>query len=207
MWLWTTAALISGCASTPPAAPAAASGKTIAVMPLENQTNSVVGALYMREEMVALLARKGYSPLPVGQTDQLLANQFGISLGGQIAEEDIPRIAAALEVEAIMIGRLRSFGSVLLSYNEVSASFTMYTPNSSQPAWTYDGSATVPFSPLRDNSFQADIRTEIIGGFISNILQRSLGKPLQEAVSKYYQQLQYSLPLGGDTGFLKEEQP
>ena len=174
-------------------------------MPLDNQTNSVVGALYMREEMVALLKSKGYAPLPIYQTDQLLANQFGISLGGQITEEDIPKIAAGLGVDAIMAGSLKNFGAVLLSYNEVSASFTMYAGNAWRPVWTYDGAATAPFSPLRDNSYQADIRTELIGGFIISLLERSLGRPLREAVSRYYQQLQYSLPTGWDTSILKEQ--
>lgn len=174
-------------------------------MPLDNQTNSVVGALYMREEMVVLLKRKGYAPLPIAQTDQLLANQFGISLGGQITEEDIPKIAAGLGVDAIMTGQLKNFSAVLLSYNEVSASFTMYTAKTWQPVWTYDGAATAPFSRLRDNSYETDFRTELIGGFISSLLERSLGRPLQEAVSRYYQQLQYSLPTGWDTSTLKEQ--
>lgn len=197
--LWSCAIIvfISGCASTSHAPVAIGNGKTIAVMPLENQTNSVVGALYMREEMVALLKHKGYAPLPVGQTDQLLSNQFGVSLGGQITEEDIPKIAAGLGVNAIMTGRLKNFDAVLLSYNVVSASFTLYTSDAWRPAWTYDGIASVPFSPLRNEDF----RTEIIGGLISNILERSFGKPLQDAVSKYYQQLQYTLPTGWDTGY------
>lgn len=197
--------LVSGCASTPSDLAAIPGGKTIAVMPLDNQTNSVAGALYMREEMVALLKRKGYAPLPIAQTDQMLANLFGISLGGQIAEEDIPKIAAGLEVDAIMTGRLRNFGLVLLSYNEVSATFTMYSGKLWHPVWTYDGAATVPFSPLRDNHYETDIRTEIIGGFISSILERSFGRPLHDAVSRYYKQLQYSLPSGRDTVFLKEQ--
>lgn len=205
LWPCLAALLVSGCANTSFDQAMTSGGKTIAVMPLDNQTNSVVGALYMREEMVTLLKRNGYAPLPIAQTDQMLSNLFGISLGGQITEEDIPKIAAALEVDAIMTGRLRNFGLVLLSYNEVSASFTMYTGNTWHPAWTYDGAATVPFYPLRDNSFEADIRTEIIGGFISSILERSFGKPLHEAVSRYYKQLQYSLPTGRDTSFFKEQ--
>jgi hypothetical protein len=185
---------ISGCASESNAPASASSGKTIAVMPLDNQTNSVAGALYMREVMVALLKHKGYAPIPIAKTDQELANQFGISMGGQIIESDIPKIAAGLGVEAIMTGRLKTFGAVLLSYNEVSASFTLYIADAWQPAWTYDGAANAPFSPVRSD----DIRVQLIGGLISNILDRSLEAPLKEAVSRYYQQLQHTLPAGRD---------
>lgn len=186
----------SGCAqlSDAPIA-AAAHGKTIAVMPLDNQTNSVAGALYMREEMVALLKHKGYAPLTIAQTDLMLANQFGISLGGQISEVDIPKIAAGLGVDAVMTGRLNNFDSVLMSYNEVSASYTLYTGDDWQPKWSYDGVANASFSPLRNEA----IGTQIIGGLISNVLERSMGAPLQEAVAKYYQQLQYTLPTGWNT--------
>lgn len=150
----------------------------------------------MREEMVTLLKHKGYAPLTIDQTDQMLANQFGISLGGQISEADIPKIAAGLGVDAVMTGRLKNFSAVLLSYNEVSASFMLYTGDAWQPKWTYDGVASAPFSPLRHSE---DIGAQIIGGLISNVLDRSMGAPLQEAVAKYYQQLQHTLPAGWDT--------
>lgn len=195
LWLGIIIACIAGCASFSEAPPTQNSNsKTIAVMPLDNQTNSVVGALYMREEMVALLKNNGYAPLSISQTDQQLANQFGISLGGQIAIEDIPKIATAFGVDAIMIGRLRNFEAVLMSYSQVSASFAMYNIGASQPIWEYDDNASVPFSPLRNE----DISTQLIGGLLSNVLDRSVGKPLHGAVEKYYQRLQHTLPPGGN---------
>ena len=186
-----TVLFISGCATNSPSTDNAPR-KTIAVMPLDNQTNSVAGSLYMREQMVKTLARKGYQPLPIKQTDEMLANQFGISLGGQINEQDIPSIAAALGVEAIVTGRLKNFGAVLLAYNEVDASFTLYTTHASQPEWRYEGAARTPFSVL----FSDDLSTHLIGGLITNLLDRSFGAPLQETVSRYYQQLQRTLPSG-----------
>jgi len=191
LWACITISLVSGCAGTSPTK-VNSNGKTIAVMPLDNQTNSVVGALYMREEMVALLEFKGYAPMSIEQTDQQLANLFGISLGGQITEADLPKIAAGLNVEAIMTGSLKNFSAVLLSYNEVSASFTMYAAESWLPVWSYEGSASAPFSPLRNESFG----TQIIGGLVGSVLDRSLGKPMQGAVSEYYHRLQNSLPSG-----------
>jgi len=191
LWACIAITFVSGCASTAPVK-VNSNGKTIAVMPLDNQTNSVTGALYMREEMVALLQLKGYAPLSIAQTDQQLANLFGISLGGQITEADLPKIAAGLNVDAIMTGSLKNFSAVLLSYNEVSASFTMYAADAWLPVWSYDGRASAPFSPLRNES----IGTQIIGGLVGSVLDRSVGKPMQGAVSEYYQRLQYSLPSG-----------
>lgn len=144
--------------------------------------------------MVALLERKGYVPLPINKTDMMLANQFGISMGGQVDEQRIPQIAEGLGVDAIMTGRLKSFGAIVLSYNEVSASYTLYTADTWRPVWSYDGAAKEPFSPIRSD----DMGVQIIGGLIGSVLDRTVGRPLQNTVSKYYQQLQRTLPSGRD---------
>lgn len=144
--------------------------------------------------MIALLERKGYAPLPINKTDMMLANQFGISMGGQVEEKDISRIAAGLGVDAIMTGRLKTFGAIVLSYNEVSANFTLYTADTWQPVWNYDGAANEPFSPLRSD----DVGVQIIGGLLSSVLDRTIGRPLQNTVTKYYRQLQRTLPSGRD---------
>ncbi|MFZ2540496.1 MAG: GNA1162 family protein [Gallionella sp.] len=170
-------------------------GKTIAVMPLDNQTNSVAGTLYMREEMVALLKFKGYVPMPIEQIDQQLANLFGISMGGQVTEPELPKIAAGLGVDAIMVGTLKTFSAVLLSYNEVSASFALYTEPTWQRVWSFDGTANAPFSPMRHES----LGNQLIGGLISNVFDRTAGKPMQGAVSEYYRKLQHTLPSGWES--------
>lgn len=161
-------------------------------MPLDNQSNSVTGALYMREQMVEILRDRGYAPLPIKQTDEQLANQFGISLGGQISDADIRKIAEGLNVSAIMTGTLKNFNSVLLSYNEVSASFTLYFADDWLPVWRYDNAVSVPFSPLRSES----VGTQIISGLVGSVLERTAGMPMQGAVSEYYKRLQMTLPSG-----------
>ena len=202
MWLGVFA-LIGGCASSPDTNLAAQlKSKTIAVMPLDNQTNSVAGALYMREEMVALLKAKGYQPMTIEQTDQQLANQFGISLGGQITEADLPKIASALQVDAIMTGTLKNFSAVLLSYNEVAASFTLYQAETWLPVWTYDNVASTPFSPLRNESFS----TQLISGLVGSVFDRTLGKPMQGVVAEYYRRLQHTLPSGREYHHQGEQQ-
>jgi len=200
---FSTLVFIGGCASTPDKTLATQfKRKTIAVMPLDNQTNSVAGALYMREEMVALLKAKGYQPMSIEQTDQQLANQFGISLGGQITEADLPKIASALQVDAIMTGTLKNFSAVLLSYNEVAASFTLYQAEAWLPVWTYGNVAITSFSPLRNESFS----TQLISGLVGSVFDRTLGKPMQSAVSEYYRHLQPTLPSGREYHHQGEQQ-
>ncbi len=194
LWLSILTLSVAGCANVSHNTNTntqSANKKTIAVMPLDNQTNSVAGALYMRAEMIELLKNKGYEPLLVSQTDQQLANQLGISLGGQITIEDISKIAGSLGVDVIMTGRLRNFEAVLMSHNQVSASFTMYDAKA-RVLWSYDDSVNQSFSPLHNE----DVRIQIVGGLLNNVLDRSVGRPLRGAVAEFYQRLQYSLPSG-----------
>ena len=108
------AAFVSGCTApivsfpshvTPP--------RTVAISPLDNQTNSVPGAIAVRTALHKNLDRKGYVALPLFQIDQLLANQFGISLGGQITEDLIPAIGKVVQADAVMTGAVLRYGAIV----------------------------------------------------------------------------------------------
>jgi len=83
---------------------------TLAILPFTNETNSVSGALYLRQVIQEKIVRKGYSPRPLSEVDQILSDQFGISLGGQIDDSAIPEIGLALGVDAVMTGVVHRFG-------------------------------------------------------------------------------------------------
>jgi hypothetical protein len=85
----------------------------VAILPLDNQTNSVPGSIAVRTVVHRNLDRKGYVALPLFETDQLLANQFGISLGGQITEDLLPAIGTALEADAVMTGAVLTYGGTV----------------------------------------------------------------------------------------------
>src|SRR2546428_1488132 len=130
--------ILFGCATTLPIVPFPAGvtpPRTVAVMPLDNQTNSVPGAIYFREVMNKNLGRKGYVALPLSEVDQLLSDQLGISLGGQITEDRIPVIGKTLGVDAVITGTVQKFGTVLAIYNEVEATFSLYEAHTGNKLW------------------------------------------------------------------------
>ena len=104
-------ALIGGCALPMPQP----SGdpynpiKRLAVLPLVNNTNDVDAPEFVRERLVEALAARLYNVQPLEETDQILRDQMGITLGGQLEMADNQELARTLGVEGLLYGDLMDF--------------------------------------------------------------------------------------------------
>ncbi len=58
--------------------------KTVAVLPMTNQTNDVEGPQYVRAEFDKKMPGYFYANKPIKDTDQLLRDQMGVTLGAQL---------------------------------------------------------------------------------------------------------------------------
>ena len=58
--------------------------KRVAILPLKNDTNDVDGPEVMRKKMVQALERRSYVVKDLKETDQILRDRMGITLGGQL---------------------------------------------------------------------------------------------------------------------------
>lgn len=78
--------LISGCAMMPTKPPADPSNpmKRIAILPIKNDTTDVEGPYFVREKLVKAFEDREYNVKPVEETDRLLRDRMGITLGGQL---------------------------------------------------------------------------------------------------------------------------
>lgn len=166
--------------------------RTIAVLPFDNQTNSVPGALYLRDTMQERLQKSGYEPRPLDEVDRALADQLGVSLGGQVTEDLIPRIGATLGVDAVLIGTIQKFGTVLVLYSEVEATFAMYESGSGRKIWEYHDHVK------EDTAFgRRDANSvTLAAGLIASVLERGSGKPLGSVVARFHRRLTPHLPSG-----------
>jgi hypothetical protein len=187
--------LLAGCGAhraIVPFGPGITPPRTIALLPLDNQTNSVPGALYMREVMNTHLQDAGYAPQPLTEVDHALADQFGISLGGQVTEESIPKIGTALGVDAVLTGTVQKFGTVLALYSEVEATFVMYETATGREIWKYHDHVKEDTALGHNNSNSVTLAA----GLIASVIERGSGKPLQSVVSQFYRKLMPRLPSG-----------
>jgi hypothetical protein len=189
--------LVAGCAAAPrivPFGPGITPPRTAAVMPLDNQTNSVPGVLYVRQVLHENLGRKGYVAPPLAEVDQILSDRLGISLGGQISESTIQEIGKTLEVDAVITGTLQKFGTVLALYSEVEATFVMYETRTGNKIWEYHGYAKQDTALAHHDQNALTLSAALVG----SVVQRGRGKPLQSVVREYYRKLLWDMPNGAE---------
>ena len=104
-------ALITACAMPMPK-PSGDPGnpiKRLAVLPLVNNTNDVDAPEFVRERLVEALEARFYNVQPLEETNQILRDQMGISLGGQLEMADKQEMARILGVEGLFFGDLMDF--------------------------------------------------------------------------------------------------
>src|SRR5579872_6813769 len=75
----------SACVSIPPITSNPSSPiKTVAVLPLVNNTNDVDGPKYVRDQIAAQLPKHYYVVKANAEVDQVLKDRMGITLGAQL---------------------------------------------------------------------------------------------------------------------------
>lgn len=102
--------------------------RTVAVLPLVNQTNDVEAPDYVREELILRLQALQYRVLPALQTDQILRDQLGITLGRQLDLATAKQLSDALGVDGLMYGVLDDFNTTIagvLTEKKVRARFAL----------------------------------------------------------------------------------
>lgn len=111
----------------------------IAILPLYNDTSSVKGPVMVRKGIFKRLERYHYSIKPLEETDKILRDRLGVTLGKQIPLVDIERLRDELDVDALLYGYLLNFDSVTLGvYNarKVRAAFRLVDAGSGETIWS-----------------------------------------------------------------------
>jgi hypothetical protein len=83
--------------------------RRLAVLPLVNNTNDVDAPEFVRERLAEALKTHLYNVQPLEETDQILRDQMGITLGGQLEMADKQELARTLGVEGLLYGDLMDF--------------------------------------------------------------------------------------------------
>ena len=177
--------VLVGCASPLPFVPypeGITAPRTVAVMPLENLTDSDQGAVFIRKEMQRNLKQKGYLGKSLSDVDRLLSEQFP----GEVSTDRIQRIGNALGVDAVITGTLQRFGLKLGLPSEeyLEASFAIHETQTGKLIWQYhDSYSQFNLTPLGQ---------EFIGGLLT-------GMPHATLVRNFCQKLLKEMPNGAES--------
>jgi len=113
--------------------------RTVAVLPLVNNTNDVEAPGYVRDELVLRLLAMQYVVKPVMQSDQILRDQLGITLGRQLDMATVQQLNDALGVDGVMYGVLDDFSTTIagvLTEKKVRARFVLVRTSDGAPFWS-----------------------------------------------------------------------
>ncbi len=112
--------------------------KRVAVLPMKNDTNDVDGPNLVRQKMAEALTNRSYVVQDIKETDQILRDQMGINLGGQLDLTTPQKLGEALGVDGVLYGTLLDFDETTLGvYNarKVRGKFMLVSTVTGQPFW------------------------------------------------------------------------
>lgn len=133
-------ALLSGCAMVQIRHPADPSNsiKRVAILPMKNDTTDVEAPEFVRSKLIAAFQKRQYNVKPVEESDRLLRDQMGITLGGQLEMASIEQLRKVLDVEGVVFGTLMDFGEVttgLYNVRKVRAKFKLVNTLTGESFW------------------------------------------------------------------------
>lgn len=143
--------------------------RTVAVLPMVNQTNDVEAPQYVRTEFDKKMPENFYANKPIKDIDQLLRDQMGITLGAQLDMTTPQKLGELLGVDGVIYGTLMNFDTQTTGvYNvrRVRAKFKLVNTRTGETVW--------------QNGI--GIKSETTAGGIGSAL--SLASGIKEAVQK-----------------------
>ncbi len=132
--------VIGGCAIPHMALPTDPSNplKRVAVLPMKNDTNDVDGPDVVRQKMAEALTNRSYVVQDLKETEQILRDRMGISLGGQLELTTAQKLGETLGVDGVLYGTLMDFDETTTGvYNarKVRGKFKLVSTAMSQTVW------------------------------------------------------------------------
>ncbi|MBI5750002.1 MAG: DUF799 family lipoprotein [Nitrospinae bacterium] len=182
--------------------------RTVAVLPFINSTNDVDGPEFVRDWFVQQLRKFYYEIQDVDDTNQILKDQMGITLGSQLDMVDPKKIGEVLGVDGVFYGLLDDFSERITGvYNakRVRIRSKLVDCKTGQTVWKNgigikQGSRSTGSSfgeqvPILNDIFAVGGIVSSLGSNISDEGDKDLPKFLGEDVSAPW----IDLPTGGRT--------
>jgi hypothetical protein len=130
---------LSACAALRPQPDPTNPIRSVAILPMTNNTNDVEGPNFVRKTLAEHLGKyKFYRVKPIEEVDQLLRDRMGVTLGGQLDSAKVEDLKKLLGVEGLIYGTLMDYGQIttgLINERKVSAKFRMINTIDSSLFW------------------------------------------------------------------------
>ncbi len=202
--------------------------KRLAMLPLKNDTSDVDAPAFVREKLAAAMQKRLYNVQPLEETDRILRDQLGITLGGQLDLATTAQLREALQVEGLLYGTLMNFEETttgLVNVRKVRGKFHIIDTNTLSVFWkngigiksqdtsggtvgnltgavAMAGSADkeVPWVVIESSSSNQSVLDGLAMGLGKKLLSKAVGMHLARETNEMIWRLVQNLPWGaGDT--------
>lgn len=231
MMLFLVLVFLAGCGGMPALGPQPDPTnpiKRLAILPLKNDTTDVGAPDFVREKLAAAIQKRFYNVQPLEETDRILRDQLGITLGGQLGMATTAQLREALQVEGLLYGTLMNFEEIttgLVNLRKVRGKFQIIDTNTLSVFWengvgiksqdTSGGSVgsltgavalagsadkEVPWVVIESTSSNQGVLEGFAAGLTQKLVSKAVGVHLARETSEMIWRLVQNLPWGaGDT--------
>lgn len=112
--------------------------KRVAILPIKNNTNDVEAPNFVRTKLAEAMRQRFYNIKPMEEVDQILRDQMGVTLGGQLDIAETDKLKELLNVEGLVFGTLMNYEEVitgLINIRKVRAHFRMTNTINGEEFW------------------------------------------------------------------------
>jgi hypothetical protein len=217
---------LSGCAIAPvqPIGDPNNPIKRLAVLPFRNDTTDVDAPNFVRKRLISALEKRLYHVIPVEETDGILRDQLGITLGGQLEMASVEKLREALQADGLLYGTIMDFGEVttgLVNERKVRGKFKIIDTATETVFWENGlgvksqdtsggmaGSLTetvaniggkdeeVPWVVIESESSNKSVLEGFAAGLTEKLVTKAMGVHLQHETDEMIWRLVQNLPWG-----------
>jgi hypothetical protein len=230
---------LAGCAGMPmgPTADPTNPIKRLAMLPLQNDTTDVEAPTFVREKLASAFQKRFYSVQPLEETDRILRDEMGITLGGQLDMASVAELREVLQVEGLLYGTLMDYGETttgLVNVRKVRGKFKIVETGTESVFWenaigiksqdtsggmlgSLSGAVAnagsddsgVPWVMIENQSSNRGILDGLAAGLTKKLVSKALGVHLVRETDEMIWRLVQNLPWGaGDvTGVMLAAAP
>ena len=198
--------------------------KRLAMLPLQNDTTDVEAPNFVREKLVSAFQRRFYTVQPVEETDRILRDELGITLGGQVGMATVAQLRESLQVEGLLYGTLMDYGESttgLVNVRKVRGKFELVETETESVFWQNGigiksqdtsggllgslsgaianaggGDEEIPWVVIESRSSNRGILDGLAAGLASKLVSKALGVHLERETNEMIWRLVQNLPWG-----------
>lgn len=226
MMIFLLTVFLAGCAGMPMAPTADPTNpiKRLAMLPIQNDTTDVEAPAFVREKLATAFQRRFYTVQPLEETDRILRDQLGITLGGQLGMATVAQLREVLQVEGLLYGTLMDYSETttgLVNQRKVRGTFRVVETSNESVFWQNGigvksqdtsggllgsltgavanaggGDEEVPWVVIESSSSNNSILEGLAAGLAKKLISKAVGVHLVRETDEMIWRLVQNLPWG-----------